>query len=332
MSNKIIYALSSLGEVTIDKFNDLFKTLYIPECGLLKEAEEINHRRQISQVFDSLGFCEFDYSKRKVFICPPAMVLLPSFGLPKVLLTGARTPALIKKIKKAINKRKDKVIMHVYYQSNNWLNVPDVITVEADSAETLRNIADEAGVLLSVDMPAAWEIANYCISLVELEEKLSFVNREEINWKKKVFDEDQLRFCFSKDVRREGYVLAEYTHPLTQQRMHWLWNGSEAAEVERDWGRYLFLKKCSKNVIFYNRRYECIGVPLTVPLPRILARAVALCSGKAPLIYCIKCINIELPHDLLFQFYTKVPEVIAKIVSQKVGQKLILKKLNLLNI
>jgi len=332
MSNKIIYALSSLGEVTIDKFNDLFKTLYIPEYGLLKEKEEINHRRQISQVYDSLGFCEFDYSKRKVFMCPPAMVLLPSFGLPKVLLTGARTPALVKKIKKAIDKRKDKVIMHVYYQSNNWLNVPDVITVEADSAETLRNITDETGILLSAVTPVAWEIANYCISLVELEEKLNFVNREDINWGKKVFDEDRLRFCFSKEVQKNGYILAEYTHPLTKQKMHWLWSGSEAAEIDRDWGRYLALKKCNKNVIFYNRRYEYIGVPLTVPLPRILARAVALCSGKAPLINYINCTELGLPSDLFFQFYAEVPEVVAKIVSQKVGQKLIFNKLDLLNI
>ena len=85
----------------------------------------------------------------------------------------------------------------------------------------------------------------------------------------------------------------------------------------------LILKKYVKNIIVYDKNKECLGVPLTVPFPRILARAAALCSGKAPLIHRISCKKIKMPNGPLFYLYTEVPEVVADTIAQKAGQKII---------
>ena len=99
MSEQLIYALSTLGELGLAKFNDIFKRLYLPEDD---KDYDYNMRHQTIRYLESLGYCEFDYDQRRVFMCPPALVLLPSFGLPKALLTGARTPKFIASIKKSV--------------------------------------------------------------------------------------------------------------------------------------------------------------------------------------------------------------------------------------
>ncbi len=330
MSEQLIYALSSLRQVTLERYNELFKMLYLPECGSIKDETEINHRVQVSRVLDSLGYLEFDFEARKVFMCPPALVMLPSQGLPRALLTGARTPALLKKFKKAIDKNKKMVRMHRYCQGRKWLSLPDVFWVEAANIDSLRDVADKSEILLSPETPAGWEMANLSVSINDIGSELAFTARADINWKKRVFSVEGLRFSYPKDDTG-GYRLVEYTHPFTRQKMHWIWNQAEASGISRDWGRYLILKKSGKNIILYDEGRESLGIPLTVPLPRILARAVALCSGKAPSIHEVNCRKLRIADGTLFNLYEEVPEAMAKVIAQKTGQKIILSTINIKN-
>jgi hypothetical protein len=328
MSEQLIYALSSLGQVTLDHYNELFRMLYLPVCGVIENETEINHRGQVGRTLESLGYLEIDYGLRKVFVCPPALVMLPSRGLPKALLTGARTPALLKKLKKVIDKNKKMVKMHRGCQSRKWISLPDVFWVEAADIDSLKNVASESEIIFDSDIPAAWKMANSSVSIRDIESELVFTARKDIEWKKRIFSTEQLRFSYSKGDTGD-YQLAEYTHPFTQQRMHWIWDKGQASETGRDWGRYLILKHTGKNILIYDEAKEYLGVPLTVPLPGILARAAALSSGKAPLISKINCEKFKMPTDVLFYLYQDIPEVLAKIITEKVGQKIILTKIDL---
>ena len=55
MSNQLVYALSSMGHVTLGHYNELFKMLYLPEFSFFEDETGINHRAQISRILDSLG-------------------------------------------------------------------------------------------------------------------------------------------------------------------------------------------------------------------------------------------------------------------------------------
>ncbi len=330
MSKQLIYALSSIGQVTLDRYNELFRMLYFPVYGSVTEEDEINHRNLISRIFESLGYFEFDFKARKLFMCPPALVMLPSQGLPRCLLTGARTPALLAKVKSATAKKRNIARIHRHCQAKIPLTLPDVIWVEAADIDSVRDIADESGILLPSDTPAGWEMANLSASINDIEGGLDFVKREDINWKKRTFDRERLRFGHSSR-ELDDCLLAEYTHPLTQQKVHWIWNGAAASEINRDWGRYSILKNYSKSIIMYDESKEYLGIPLTVPLPRILARAAALCSGKAPFISRIDCQRLKLPGALLFYIYTEVPGVVAQIIAQKTGQQIMLGEIYIKN-
>jgi len=272
MSKELIYALSSMGQVSFSRYKELFKTLYRPESA--EDEADVNHRSLISRILDSLGYFEIDLDPRKVFMCPPALVMLPSLGLPRFLLTGARTPALLARVKAAIAAKRNMVRMSRQCQTRKWLGLPDVISIEAADIDSVRDVANRSGTVLSSETPAGWEMSIGSVSTDDIEARLVFVPRQDINWKKRVFDIEGLRFRFPKNNERQENLLVEYTDPLTQQKMHWLWNGVEASEISRDWGRYLTLKNCGKNIAIYDESKQYLGVPLTVPLPRYMS------SGK----------------------------------------------------
>jgi len=315
MSEQLIYALSTLGETGLAKFNDIFKRLYPPTDD---KDYDYNMRYQTVRYLESLGYCEFDYDQRRVFMCPPAFVLLPSFGLPKALLTGARTPKLVDRIKQSIKNKKGKAVFNRWRQKNIDMNLPDATIIEAISFEVIKEIAEENNISLGEERPAAWDLANQSVSVDEIEDTLHFVNNAEINWERKDFD--LRRLAFSDRHLNEDYRLSQYINPINLQRKHWIWNKGIAADVERDWGRYIILKKSGKQILSYEKDAQELQVPLWVPLPCLLARAVTLCSGMAPVIEKSPVFG-DIPEGCLMQVYSDVPVEIARIICKKTGQK-----------
>jgi len=328
MSKQLIYALSSLGSVNLDKYRELFSILYRPGNSLENDDTAINYRGQVSRVLDSLGYLEFNYDLRKVFVCPPALITLPDYGLPKFLLTGARTKPFLSKLKQLVHKNKNVMKIQRYAQNTGWFNLPDKIVLKTADIESLKQIAKELDIFVSLDNPAAWKIADFSASVGDIEQNLKFTPREEINWKKRVFDINRLEFNYANEKAAE-YILSEYTHPVTQQKMHWLWNGNEAAVINRDWGRYFILNKLGVHVLIYDEAKQLLAVPVTIPLPKLIARAVALCSGTPPLLQRIESEKIRMYRNPLFYIYRDIPVEIAEVITQKTGQKIILSKLKI---
>jgi hypothetical protein len=315
MSEQIIYAMSTLGETNLTRFTEISKRLYTPEDD---GDHDYSMRFQMVRYLEALGYCEFDYDQRRVFMCPPALVLLPSFGLPRVLLTGARTPKFVEQIKKSVKERKDKAVFNKWKQKNDQMNLPDAAVIEAVDTGILREIASENNISLSAERPAAWDLANQSVSVEIIEGGLHFESRPEINWARRNFNVQRLGFLESQ---ADGYHLSEYTNPDNHQKRHWLWNGNAAANVNRDWGRYIVLMHAEKKILFYDEETQELQVPLWVPLPSLLARAVTLCSGMAPLIRKSPPAG-DVLEGCLLQVYSDVPVEIARIVSAKTGQKI----------
>ena len=70
-------------------------------------------------------------------------------------------------------------------------------------------------------------------------------------------------------------------------------------------------------------------VPLYVPLPRLLARAITMCTGMAPMIARTDEKTGAIPADYPIHIYSGVPPVIAELIARKLGQETV--KVNLGN-
>jgi len=322
MSEDLIFAMSALGNITIDEFNSLFRMVYAPGISDKRDSIDFDIRRQVVRLLDSLGYCEFDFDARRVYMCEPALVLLPAFGLPKAVLVGARTPLLIKKIKEIAKTHKDKMMLHFIPQSTADFSMPTLIYIEAIDKDVIKEVAAKCGLSIDLDKPAAWTLANFSGSLNDLKKSIQFAPFVEMNWKRRIFNIDKLVFSSQEAAPDHSLLLIEYKNPISQQSRHVLLANDSAAEVDRDWGRYIVLSNSQKQVIIYNEKIQKLIIPITVPLPCILARAVALCTGLVPKITTVSTKIGDIPPNHPVYVYSGVARIIAELISNKLEQKL----------
>ena len=323
MSELLLQAISTSGRMSIDKFNATFDALCQPAGISSKEIDLNNIRRQTIRYLDSLGHCEFDFDRRHVFACPPALVALPLYGLPKAVLTGARTPSTVRKVKDFIKGNHNSVSHSSKLQRSEHPLLPSAIYIEAVDHEYLQKVAQAAHIGYYLTAPAAWSLVNFSAGIENVRYNLSYEDRADLDWIKRTFSVNTLTFSKSHNTENvQGLV--EYTNPRSQQKRHWIWTGNRAAEVERDWGRYMILADEGVDVLLYDERRHQLAVPAYVPLPRFLARAATLCTGLAPATLHIGEQSVGgMPAGYPVNVYCAVPPPVATMISKKLSQKLI---------
>ncbi len=309
-----------------DEFNSIFNVVYSVQQK--NPPPDLSFERNITiRMLDSLGHCEFDYERRKVYVCPPLLVALPTYGLPKAVLTGARSPDLVSALNQAAKDKRASTRLTCLHQKG-YPVMPDAITLESKDSETISEIAETLKITYN-PRPAAWQLINYASGLAEIVGSYDFEERAELNWQRRVFSTKSLQF--QKQTEKQGETrLVEYINPVNQQMVHWLWKGTLAAEVDRDWGRYMSLANNDVNVLIYDMSHNRISVPEFVPLPRLFARSLALCSGLAPARATIGPQNkLGFPSHLRVNIFSEVPPKIADLLCSKLSQKPIVHKMAL---
>jgi hypothetical protein len=322
-SELLLQTISTRSRMGLDYFNDAFNTL-IQLQEISSREEDLNYlRRKTVRFLDSLGHCEFDFDRRQVFACPPVLVTLPTYGLPVAVLTGARSATIVQKIKGFVKSNRDSISYSIELQRSEHPLLPSALYLEAVNYDYLREAAQTAQIGHHLNQPAAWTLVNFSAGLGDIKNNLSYENRADLNWKKRAFSIESLKFSWIYNTENlQGLV--EYTNPVNQQRLHWIWEGNQAAKVDRDWGRYLILASAGMDVLLYDERRYLLAVPATVPLPQFLARTATLCSGLAPASAKIGEDAIGgLPAGHPFDIYSAVPPAIALMISKKLSQNLI---------
>jgi len=322
-SELLLQTISTRSRMGLDYFNDAFNTL-IQLQEISSREEDLNYlRRKTIRFLDSLGHCEFDFNSRHVFACPPVIVTLPAYGLPVAVLTGARSATIVQKIKGFVKSNRDSISYSIELQRSEHPLLPSALYIEAVNYDYLREAAQTAQIGHHLNQPAAWTLVNFSAGLGDIRNNLSYENRANLNWKKRAFSIESLKFSWIYNTEKlQGLV--EYTNPVNQQRLHWIWDGNQAAEVDRDWGRYSILASEGMDVLLYDERRYLLAAPATVPLPHFLARTATLCSGLAPASAKIGEDAIGgLPAGHPVDIYSAVPPAIALMISKKLLQNLI---------
>ncbi len=334
MSEQLLHALSTVGTMRLDNFYNAFRVL----CPMptAQEGDDItNARRRIIRFLGSLGHCEFDFEKQRVYVCRSTLVSLPGHGLTRAVLTGARTPALVNTMRTYVNDNEDEVSMsetlqavHSSFHSHGVapdLELPMSIVYGSSEVDTLERLAETAGVSPRLGTPAAWSLVTFSAPLVEIKDSLNVERFRDLRgrWTRRVFSPGALKFSRAPD-KLPSTALIEYTNPRNNQKRHVLKEGDRAAVVaDPDWGRYLALAEDELQILFYEDRSELLVVPANVPLPRLLARAATLCSGFAPRQEPLAhASDVGLPGDTYVEVYRDVPYEIARRLAEKVSQSL----------
>jgi len=319
MSDRLLYTLSTRGAIRLELFYELLDAAVISGPGY--EMEPVGDMRsQTIRLLDSLGYCEFDYDQRQVWACPPSMARLPTCGLSEAVLVGGRTPALLQALKQEVRSRSKDALMQVLPQRFGPIQLPSAVIISSVSSTVLQDIATGSRIGWFGDAPAAWRLAAFSADIDDFFASCTFTSRASLNWPPRQFSANRLMFVKGEDTASELRFVA-YKNPADQQLRHWLWQGSKAAEIERDWGRYLVLWRAGRQILFYDSRRQKLGVPSRVALPSLLARAAAMCSGRTPVLFSMGENSRAIPGTTPFLVYAGVPPDLANLIGQKVGQE-----------
>ncbi len=282
------------------------------------EYENVGLARALTvRNLDAFAFCEFygGASDRKVTSVPTCLVRLPTIQ-PKAILVGARTVSTIKIVVELCERLE--IGVSAEEQEGEMAHFcPTRIELTAASDSVLSMFAELGGIGFS-QTPSSWQIAHASADLERIIAGLSWQEVPELEWPRADFDVDRCYFRMVPPQLRPRVRLTKYKDPKRGIVRHIFWDGPLSTPIDPDWGRFLLLKRIGKAIMYFDRERNLLAVPKTVRLPRLLARAVTLCSGLLP-----KMTLALMPtNQLEFIVHEFVPEPLATVIANKLGQQL----------
>lgn len=284
--NLLLYVLSAWKETRWPAFKKAFDQVYVLSLRAGGDASEPTRyaRFRAARVLDALGHCDllFDSTGEGiVYVAPPTLAALPIPGLPRAVVCGSRSPDTVALLLRARTQAGGRIRVSEQPSGYGTALAPSRIEVQGQTHDALARFAEGLGLVYAYP-PPAWAICKLTRTLSDYLASLQWQPQPDINWERWDFDPHMERFAKGSSELPGQLRLSRYADPSRPRLIHRLWRGSECADVDPVWGRFAVLSSAGKQVLAYDETSGDLAVPESVPLPRLLARALTLCSGVAP--------------------------------------------------
>lgn len=322
--NILLSFLTSKGSISAQEFYAAFDFIYSKYFDGKLNGENINYskiKKASLNYFDYLGYLDYEYSRNSVVINPPQFVFLPATKGRKVLLIGGRNTSLVNAIIDAARQYDLLVEITPQLESNEAMLLPDAITIrsfgnasQAYGERRLIEFSNELDIKFNPTEFVQVSLQQFCSDVREYEAYL-LKNREAtvtyLDWARYIFDPDVIRLqkSYSEDFDKSFALLEYRLRPW--EFHHRLWIKEKCYIVEKNWAQYMALKNYNKQVILKGNGK--VGIPLSLPLPRLLAESILLCSGIAPAIKYIEGVG--------YRVYENIPSIFIDNLFYKLGQQ-----------
>lgn len=316
--NRLLFVISAKGKMTWANYCEALDFLSPSNFGRLRIIDEAANRSGLLQCLVALGHCDAYYEDGKSIITstPRALCRLPQAGFPVAVLTGSRCLHTKKHLVSSLTACNGAVQIITEPQPGSLGLLPDKILVKSESEAAMVAFSAELDLYYPL-IPPAWTLVNWCGSLSEYEATLSYSISRRLNWTRYDFCLNTQTFIRSSSESSIRY--SRYLNPTTRLPLHVFFRGDHGAEVDLNWGRYLFLNAMGVSVIAYDERRYRICVPVKMPLPSVVARSICLCSGQPPVYLSRNSLvqGFDCEDWLMFE---DVPPQIAIAALSKIGQ------------
>lgn len=327
--NMLCSFLALKSVLTTEEFFRAFEFYYSKEFSE-KQGEIGSNLTRIKKsalnLYDYTGILDYDYEAKKIVINPPQLIFIPATEGRNVLLIGARDLILIESIIDTAVKHKLQIKFTKQFSSNERLLMPDAISIRAfgKSSENygernLIDFANELQIKFANDYFPQVALQDFSSDITQYDNAKELADENDYGWARRIFNPENLIFersdsqTFDKSFSLIEYKLNEYTY------YYKLWEDGKCYRVDKNWGRYLALKRFNKNVILFDSNRKRVAIPWETPLPRLLSESIMLLSGLAPRFTGIDNRN--------YRVYENIPGIFTKNIFHKLGQVPITKEL-----
>lgn len=223
-------------------------------------------------------------------IAPPALATHAVAGGVRGVLCGARSPALRERVIRGAEKL-DGTVM-------NSLNVPDVIRIAARDVSALAELSAQIGIRFQHDAPLA--ILSHlppCDPPSGMRSPSEFPQGSD--WT--IHEFDTAKLVWRKVERHEAqtvrFGVVRFLIHFQRPRYFLRWK-DKTFEMPRAVALYVLLRRHRHDVLRYNRDGAALSVPAIYRPPRLLERALVLCSGLPPAYANGQVTYSEVPPDI----------------------------------
>jgi hypothetical protein len=270
------------------------------------------------RILDCLAHIEVTTSSQGIILAaaPACLAKLPRAGIPRAVLCGGRSPQSERSLADAATTAGCRFC--AVASTPERRESPRPLLVEADAPGILSKVADAIGVAYS-ETPPAWAVASVSGSVQEYTQSLEWRSEPEPPIPARELDPATLRFADALPTR-SGPRLIQY-FPRRLPSYHVLRDGQNFTRIGRDWGIYAVLAGHGRNIIIHDVHAHAIAVPASAPLPKLSARALALCSGLPPAWLPSAETGWHTSENRGYWVYSQVPSNIASLVLRALGQE-----------
>lgn len=304
VGDSLLYVLSGRPEMKWAEFKRVVACLRAQEAS---SESAMSLASRVARLLDALGHIEFVNRNGTLSIntCPPSLVRLPNADV-RAVLAGSRSPAFLESVSQ-IAANLGIAVSLTPHEGVLGSILPCAAFFTSGDARAMEELATAAHLAYSAEPPSA-ALAQFAASLADVSASWKWRSEADLNWEKSYLDPETGQF--RRDPTQHAIRMVRYKDPKKTTFRYWVWNELKNCEVDRDWGRLWVLNKLSYPVFFFNRADHTFIQPENIALPKILARAIFLCSGESPIISRPRAVH------------RNVPRSVALVVTGKVGQLL----------
>ncbi len=280
--NELLFWLSARREGSWQQFRAAVEDIHSTEGDFERDESvtsdegEFPLHQQLRLNLERLGHAEFftHGCERGWRVTPPTLAAHPVSGGVRAVLCGARSPELCERALQVGEKVDCEVEVLEYH------NVPQVIRFVTPSISTLQQVATQVGAHCQADTPlAVLSLLPPCDPPSRGSEQVEFPVGAD--WRIREFDVLSIRWRTTNlqhaQTARTG--LFEFQH-YDSWRYFLRWKGG-TFEMPRAVALYALLRR-HPGVLGYDNGTRILSLPGSCHPPRLLERALVLCSGIPP--------------------------------------------------
>lgn len=304
-ANELLLWLSARREGSWQQFRQAVEQLHSSDGEANSEnSDELPLHQQLRLDLERLAHVEFFAADCEDGwrIAPPTLAAHSVSGGVRGVLCGARSPTLRERMVRAAEKFNCEML--------DSPGVPEVIRVVAPEASALAELAAQTSLNFQQDAPLA--ILSHlppCDPPSRARSPSEFP--QGADWI--IHEFDAMKLAWRKIERHEiqpvRFGVIRFLIHFQRPRYFLRWKGT-TFEMPRAVALYVLLRRHRRDVLRYNREVAAISVPAICRPPRLLERALVLCSGLPP------------SYDAARVTYSDVPPEIARFAAELLRQPL----------
>lgn len=344
--DQLAYVLATRGTMQFKRASDRSANSFEDAAATLlrlagRASSPLESLWELATDLSELGFCEIEWSvgQTKIHATQPVLAILPS-PQSEAVLCGARTPRFIEAFQVRTQAAGAPQRSRAFFENicpevlrpvhRDLLPTP--IRLQSAAPEDFQAIASSCPGLKCPAAPPAWACLHAAPNLSDFEnsrancfQKQNPAFLSHVEWFN--FKSARWQPITPGRLPQGPLFLARTTDRGTQFALGRINQDATLAidpgdaSFDARWARWMVLAHVGATSVLHDRNKKRLAIPRLCPLPALLGRALALCSGLPAAVWKRELIN-DVPDSLPgkhLRVYSEVPDAFASILAKKLG-------------